>query len=80
MKKEEEFTELRTFGNSGEAELMKALLESAGIDSFVRGDIASAVLPMLSESDGIGLVVRSEDVARAEEFLKANIVSMKNEK
>ncbi len=73
MKREEEFTELRTFGNSGEAELMKALLESAGIESFIRGDIASSVLPMINESNGIALVVRSEDAARAEEFLKAYI-------
>lgn len=74
MKNEQEFTVLRTFNNSGEAELMKALLDSAGIDSFIKNDITSSVLTMLNDSVGIKLVVRSKDLGKAKKFLNAKII------
>lgn len=66
---------MRTFNNSGEAELMKALLDSAGIDSFIKNDITSSVLTMLNDSVGIKLVIRTEDLGKAEKFLKAKIIA-----
>ncbi len=73
MKKEDGFTTLRTFGDPAEARMTKALLDSAGIESFISGEVASSVLPFLVETFGIELVVRSEDATRAEQFLKAEI-------
>lgn len=73
MKNEQEFTVLRTFNTGGEAAVMKSLLDSAGIDSFIKNDATSVVLPMLNESVGVRLVIRTEDVERAEEFLRAKV-------
>lgn len=78
MKNQQEFTVLRTFNTTGEAALLKALLDSAGIDNFIKNDATSVVLPMLNESVGIKVMIRTEDLAKAEEFLHAQI--MKDEK
>ncbi len=74
MKQEQEFTVLMTFNTAGEAAIYKSLLDSAGIDNFIKNDLTSTVLTMLNESVGIKLVVRTEDVPRAEEFLRAKVV------
>ena len=73
MKNEQEFTVLMTFNTTGEAAIYKSLLDSAGIDNFIKNDATSTVLTMLNESVGIKLVVRTEDLPRAEEFLQAQI-------
>ena len=73
MKNEQEFTVLRTFNTAGEAAVMKSLLDSAGIDCFIKNDNTSAVLPMLNESVGVRLIVRTEDLPKAKEFLDAKI-------
>ena len=73
MKNEQEFTVLMTFNTTGEAAIYKSLLDSAGIDCFIKNDATSTVLTMLNESVGIKLVVRTEDLPRAEEFLQAQI-------
>lgn len=78
MKNDQEFTVLRTFNTGGEAAVYKSLLDSAGIDSFIKNDATSVVLPMLNESVGIRLVVRTADLKKAQEFLQAEI--MKNER
>lgn len=77
MKNEQEFTVLRTFNNAGEAAVLKSLLDSAGIDNFIRNDATSLVLPMLNESVGVKVVVRTEDLEKAEEFLQAAFASEK---
>jgi hypothetical protein len=74
MKSKQEFAVLRSFTNAGEAAVIKSLLDSAGIDNFIRNDAAANIgLPMLNEGVGIELVVRTEDLPRAEEFLDAQI-------
>ncbi len=73
MKQEQEFTVLMTFNTAGEAAIYSSLLDSAGIDNFIKNDVTSTVLTMLNDSVGIKLVVRTEDVPRAEEFLRAKI-------
>lgn len=78
MKNEQEFTVLKTFNTGGEAAVYKSLLDSAGIDNFIKNDAVSTVLPMLNESVGIKLVVRTADLKKAEQFLRAEI--LKNEK
>jgi hypothetical protein len=70
----QEFAVLRSFSNAGEAAVFSSLLSSAGIDNFIRNDAASNIgLPMLNEGIGIELVVRTEDLPRANEFLDAQI-------
>lgn len=76
MKEEQEFTVLRTFSMGGEAAIYKSLLDSAGIDSFIKNDATTVGLPMLNENAGIQLVVRTADLKKAQEFLHAEI--MKN--
>lgn len=73
MKSEQEFTTFMTFNTAGEAAVYKSLLDSAGIDCFIKNDATSVVLPMLNESVGIKLVVRTADLEKAEEFLQAQI-------
>ncbi|MDR0907818.1 MAG: DUF2007 domain-containing protein [Rikenellaceae bacterium] len=70
----QEFAVLRSFTNAGEAVVIKSLLDSAGIDNFIRNDAASNIgLPMLNEGVGIELVVRTADLPCAKEFLDAQI-------
>jgi hypothetical protein len=72
MEKIQEFSVLRSFSNAGEAVVTKSLLDSAGIDNFIRNDAAANIgLPMLNEGTGIELVVRTADLPRAEAFLAA---------
>lgn len=73
MDSKNEFTVLRVFDTMGEASLTKALLDSAGIDNVLQNDIAASVLTLQNENFGIKLVVRTEDVPRAEAFLSAQI-------
>jgi hypothetical protein len=73
----QEFSVLRSFSSPGEAAVTKSLLDSAGIDNFIRNDATGVGLPMLNEGAGIEIVVRTEDLPRAEEFLDAQITPEK---
>jgi hypothetical protein len=78
MSNKQEFAVLRSFSNAGEAAIIKALLDSAGIDNFIRNDAdANIGLPMLNEGTGIELIVRTEDLSCANEFLGAQITPEK---
>jgi hypothetical protein len=59
---------VRTFLNPFDAELAKSALEAAEIQSIVQADDAGGVEPGLWVG-GVGLLVRAEDAARAEEVL-----------
>jgi len=60
---------VRTFLNAFDAELAKSALEAAEIQSIIQADDAGGVQPGLWVGRGVGLLVRSEDAARAEEVL-----------
>ena len=60
---------LRTFLNDIDAQLAKTALEAAEIDSMVRADDAGGMRPHLWVGSGVELVVRAEDVERANEIL-----------
>lgn len=67
--REKGLTVLREYDSINDAEWDKSLLDGAGIYSMIRNELMSAVYPT-----GVmpaQLVVRSEDVARAEEVLSA---------
>ena len=60
---------LRTFLNDIDAQLAKTALEAADIDSRIRADDAGGMRPHLWVGSGVELVVRAEDVERANEIL-----------
>ena len=59
---------IRTFINNVDAELARTALEAAGIESMIRADDCGGTRPHLWMG-GVELLVREEDVARAEEVL-----------
>lgn len=64
-----ELVTIRTFNNEVEAELAKTQLESAGIRCFLSGDDCGGLRPALTMTNGIKVVVRADDAARAAEIL-----------
>jgi hypothetical protein len=60
---------LRTFLNDIDAQLAKSALEAAQIDSMIRADDAGGMRPHLWVGRGVELVVRADDVERANEVL-----------
>ena len=59
---------IRTFVNNFDAEIARSALEAAGIESMIRADDCGGVRPHLWMG-GVELLVREEDVTRAEEVL-----------
>jgi hypothetical protein len=56
-----------TFRSTADAQIAKGVLDEMGIESMVRADIAGGMYPALSVAE---LLVRSEDLQRAQEALK----------
>jgi hypothetical protein len=63
-----ELVSIRTFGTRIDAELARSALEAADIESTILDDDAGGTQPQLWLR-GVTLMVRAEDVARAEEIL-----------
>jgi Putative prokaryotic signal transducing protein len=59
---------IRTFINNVDAELARGALEAAGIESMIRADDCGGTRPHLWMG-GVELLVRQEDLERAEEVL-----------
>ena len=59
---------VRTYLNNFDAEVAKSALEAAKIDAMIKADDCGGVRPGLWMS-GVELIVRAEDVARANEVL-----------
>jgi hypothetical protein len=68
MSPSDDLVVLRTFLNTFDADVAKGALEAADIDSFVRADDAGGMRPHLWMG-GVELIVRAEDVERANEVL-----------
>jgi len=65
----EGYVEVSTLLRSEEAEMLRALLESAGIEAVVEGEgVASLALPRV----GASILVREADAARAREIVSAS--------
>lgn len=62
---------IRTFINNVDAELARGALQAAGIESMIRADDCGGTRPHLWLG-GVELLVRAEDVARAEEVLETS--------
>ncbi len=66
---------IRTFINNVDAELARTALQAAGIESMIRADDCGGTRPHLWMG-GVELLVRGEDVARAEEVLATEPTGM----
>jgi Putative prokaryotic signal transducing protein len=65
-----ELVVIRTYLNKAEAEIAHGALEAAQVRSMIGADDAGGTGPELWMS-GVKLLVRTEDVARAEKILSA---------
>ncbi len=61
---------LGTYNTLTEAHLVKAKLESAGIDAMVQSDDLGSTTPMLGQVRGVCVLVRDEDRAEAMDVLE----------
>lgn len=61
---------LGTFSTLTEANLVKARLESDGIESIVQADDAGSMTPTLLTVRGVRVLVREADLAPAQEALE----------
>jgi hypothetical protein len=65
---DDELRVIRTYVNHFEADIARSALEAAGIESMIRADDCGGVRPHLWMG-GIELLVRDQDVDRADEVL-----------
>lgn len=61
---------LATFATLTEANLVKAKLETFGIESAVEADVGSSTLPMLERVEGVRVLVRETDLAESYDVLE----------
>ena len=60
---------IRTFMSESEANIAKSALEAFGLECMISRDDSGGMRPSLTLVQGIRLVVRADDVPRAEEIL-----------
>ncbi len=65
--KSSELVSVSTFRSTADAQIAQGILDEAGIESMIRSDNAGGMYPAM---DGTNLLVRAEDVARANEALQ----------
>lgn len=61
---------LGTYSSLTEASLVKAKLETFGIEAIVEEDVASSSIPTLGQMAGVKVLVRESDLADAYEVLE----------
>jgi len=66
----EDIVRAYTTYDSIEADLIKAQLESEGISCFLKSDNAGGVLPQLTMTTGIEVMVRAEDKSKTLQIIK----------
>lgn len=62
---------VKSFNSVAEAQLYKALLESAGVAARMQNDIAAQVIPAYGALMQVNLLVAVEDEGKAKEILSA---------
>ena len=63
---------LKIFNTRIEAEVLRSLLESSGIKSWILSDDAGSMYPAQACINGVRLMVRDEDLKTASELLAKN--------
>lgn len=66
---------LGTYNSTTEANLVKAKLESEGIEALIQADDLGSTTPTLSVVRGVRVLVRESDRARAMEVLERMLPS-----
>jgi hypothetical protein len=66
---------LGTYSSLTEASLVKAKLETFGIDAIVEEDVASSSIPTFGQMQGVKVLVRESDLAAAYEVLERMLPS-----
>jgi len=66
----EDLVVIQTYPSVIAAEMAKSALDAAEIDSFLQSDDSGHLDPALSMTNGVKLLVRSEDAAAAAEVLE----------
>ena len=67
--------QLGTYANVTEANLIKAKLETYGIEAMVQADVMTDSIPTLEWVHGVSVLVREEDLAGAYEVLERMLPS-----
>ena len=71
METTDEFVTIKTFDHPGDMAVIRARLESEGIECFVINELATQLYPIINQSiGGIKLEVRKSDAAAAMEIMK----------
>jgi hypothetical protein len=65
----ENLATLKIFNTRIEAEVLRSLLESSGIKSWILSDDAGSMYPAQANVNGVRLMVRNEDFKTANELL-----------
>jgi hypothetical protein len=68
----ENLTTLKIFSTRIEAEVLKSLLESNDIKSWIMSDDAGCMYPAQASVNGVRLMVRDEDFITANDLLAKN--------
>ncbi|HIW97100.1 MAG TPA: DUF2007 domain-containing protein [Candidatus Tidjanibacter gallistercoris] len=67
--KDREFATVARFSSMEQAQVVKAMLDSMGVENQIVNDIAADILPMLERD--IRIIVNTSDLPRAREIMKA---------
>jgi len=70
---------LGTYSTLTEATLVKAKLETLGIDAIVEADAGSSSLPTFNQIEGVKVLVRDSDLSTAYEVLGRMLASGEDE-
>ena len=65
----ENLATLKIFNTRIEAEVLRSLLESSGIKSWILSDDAGSMYPSQASINGVRLMIRDEDFKTASELL-----------
>ncbi len=66
----DEIISIFTTYDATEADMIKAQLESEGIECFLKGDNAGGTLGYLTATTGIDIMIRQDDEKKAAEVLR----------
>lgn len=70
-----DLTAVGTYSTPTEANLIRAKLETFGIDAVVAGDVASSSIPTIEALEGVKVLVREADLAEAFDVLERMLPS-----
>lgn len=71
---------LAVYSSLTEANLVKARLETHGIESVIEADVGSSTLPVFERVEGVRVFVREEDLADAYEVLERMLPASSGER